>query len=75
MVQQRGDVRLNNKEEEFLRRDGEERGAHDGVGWVCPDIVADEVAIPRDGGDDGDGDEDGGLVPVPSCEQRVGQDG
>lgn len=40
--------------------------------------MADEVAVPGDGGEDSDGDEYGGLVPVAPGNERVvdqGQDG
>lgn len=75
VIEQRGDVGLDDEEEELLGGDGQKGGAEDGVGRVGPDIVADEVAVPRDGGDDGDGDEDGGLVPVASGQEGIGQEG
>jgi hypothetical protein len=53
-VEQRGVVGLDDEEEQLLDRDGEQGWAEDGRVWIRPDIVPDEVGIPRDGGSDGD---------------------
>lgn len=75
VVEERGDVGLDDEEEELLGWDGHEGRAKDGVGRVGPDMVSDEIAVPGNGGHDGDGDEDGGLIPVPPGEKGIGYDG
>jgi len=45
-VEQRGVIRLDDEEEEFFGRDPKESGPGNGVRWVRPYSVPDEVRIP-----------------------------
>lgn len=49
-----GVVSLDDEENEFFDRNGEECWAEDGVVGICPDLGANEIGVPWDGGDDGD---------------------
>lgn len=74
-VQQRGVVSLDDEEEHFFEWDAEEGGPEDGIGRVGPDAGVDEVAVPGDCGDDGDGEEEEGLVEVEGGVERVVEEG
>lgn len=71
VVDHGGGVRLDDKEEEFLGGNGPQGWADNGIWRVGPDMVADEVAVPGDRGDDGNEDENGGLIPVAAGEKRI----
>jgi len=63
-IEQAGVEGLDDEEEDFFDGDVEDLGAEDDVRRVGPDVVADQVAVPWDGGGDGDGDEEEDLVEV-----------
>lgn len=55
-IQQRGVVCLDDEEKDLLEGYAEQGWTDNDIGRVRPDIGSDEIAIPRDGSDDGDGD-------------------
>lgn len=70
-IQLTGYIRLDDEEKELLSRDRPEGRPDNGIRRIGPDFLTYEVAIPGDSCYDGDGDEDGGLIPVAPGDERV----
>lgn len=63
-IEQRCDVSLNDKEEQLFDRNSPEPRTYDGVAWVCPDFLFDEVGIPWESGREGQNYETADLKEV-----------
>lgn len=76
-VKEGGDEGLDDEERVFLVGDPPD-GAEDALtaarGRVRPGVVADDPRVPGGGGDEGDGDEDAGLVDVEGGLDRMSEE-
>ena len=63
------------EEEDFFNGNVEDGGSEHDRRWVGPDVGADEVGVPGDGGGDGDGGEEGEFVVVEARAEGVVEEG
>lgn len=68
-VEQSGIVRLNNEEKHFFSRYRKQSRSNDHTWWVCPNLAPDEVRVPRNSGNDRNGDKESDFVQINAIEE------